>query len=216
MLTLYDNWDSGNGYKVRLTLAHLGTPYRLVDLDTDGGETRTPAFLAINPNGKIPAVVFEDGRTLFESNAIICYLAEGSSLLPHDRFARAKVLQWLFFEQYSHEPQVAVARYIHRHLPESHARHAELPVRIENGNKALGVMDQHLRSRAFMVGNAFSVADIALYAYTHVAGQGGFDLGLFPAVQAWCARVARQAGHVPMLDGPMLDGPMLDGPPAAD
>lgn len=202
MLTLYDNWDSGNGYKVRLTLAHLGTPYRLIDLDTDGGETRTPAFLAINPNGKIPAVVLEDGRTLFESNAIVCYLAEGTRLLPHDRFARAKVLQWLFFEQYSHEPQVAVARYIHRHLPEGHARYAELPQRIENGNKALGVMEQHLRSRDFMVGNAFSVADIALYAYTHVAEQGGFYLGLFPAVQAWCARVAGQPGHVPMLDRP--------------
>jgi len=202
MLTLYDNWDSGNGYKVRLTLAHLGLDYRLIDLDTDGGETHTLEFLAINPNGKIPAVVLEDGRTLFESNAIVCYLAEGSRLLPHDRFARAKVLQWLFFEQYSHEPQVAVARYIHRHLAEGHARHAELPQRIENGNKALGVMERHLKSRAFMVGNAFSVADIALYAYTHVAEQGGFDLGVFPAVQGWCARVASQPGHVPMLEGP--------------
>ena len=133
-LTLYDNWDSGNGYKVRLTLAHLGLPYRLINLDTDRGESRTPEFLAINPKGKIPAVVFDVGRTLFESNAIICYLEDGTPLLPHDRFARAKVLQWMFFEQYSHEPQVAVARFIRRHLPAGHPRYAELPARIEGGN----------------------------------------------------------------------------------
>jgi glutathione S-transferase len=202
MLTVYDNWDSGNGYKVRLTLAHLGLSYRLVDLDIDHGGTRTPDFLAINPNGKIPAVVFEDGRALWESNAIICHLAEGSALMPADRFACTQVLQWLFFEQYSHEPQVAVPRYIRRHLPEGHARYAEIPARIEKGNEALGLMDRHLGSRNFMVGEAFSVADIALYAYTHVAEQGGFDLERFPAVQAWCARVANQPGHVPMLEGP--------------
>lgn len=202
MLTLYDNWDSGNCYKVRLTLAHLGRPYRLIDLDTDRGETRTPDFLAINPNGKVPAMVFEDGRTLFESNAIISYLAEGTPLLPHGRYARAKVLQWQFFEQQTHMPQVSAARYIHRHLPVDHPRRAELPARIENGNTALAVMERHLHDRDFMVGNAFSVADIALYAYTHVAEQGGFDLGRFPAVQAWCTRVAGLPGHVPMLEGP--------------
>ncbi|MCA8929149.1 MAG: glutathione S-transferase family protein [Alphaproteobacteria bacterium] len=201
-LTLYDNWDSGNGYKVRLALAHLGLSYRLVDLDTDRGETRTPDFLAINPNGKIPAVVFEDGRILFESNAILCYLAEGSTLMPAAPFARAQVLQWLFFEQYSHEPQVAVARYIRRHLAEGHSRYAELPARIAGGNRALGVMEGHLAGRDFLVGEGFSVADIGLYAYTHVAAQGGFDLGQFPAVQAWCARVAGLPGHVPMLEGP--------------
>ena len=123
MLTLYDNWDSGNGYKVRLLLAHLGMDYRLVDLDTDAGQTHTPEYLAVNPNGKIPAIVLDDGRALFESNAIMLYLAEGSPFLPEDRFARAKVAQWLFFEQYSHEPQVAVARYICRHLPAGHPRY---------------------------------------------------------------------------------------------
>ncbi len=127
MLTLFDNWDSGNGYKVRLLLAHLGVDYKLVDLDTDGGATRTAEFLAVNPNGKIPAIVLDDGRALFESNAIMLYLAEGSALLPTESFARAQVAQWLFFEQYSHEPYVAVARYIHRHLPAGHVRYGELP-----------------------------------------------------------------------------------------
>jgi len=202
MLTLYDNWDSGNGYKVRLLLAHLGVDHRVVDLDLDAGGARTSEFLAFNPNGKIPTVVLDDGRTLWESNAILSYFAEDTRLLPNTRFARAKVLQWLFFEQYSHEPYVAVARYIHRHLPAGHARYAELPSRIEGGNRALGVMEQHLASREFMVGQAFSIADIALYAYTHVAADGGFDLSAFPAVQDWCTRIAARPGHVPMLDGP--------------
>jgi len=202
MLTLYDNWDSGNGYKVRLLLAHLGMEYRLVDLDTDAGQTHTPEYLAVNPNGKIPAIVLDDGRALFESNAIMLYLAEGSPFLPQDRFARAQVAQWLFFEQYSHEPQVAVARYICRHLPQGHARYEELPARLAGGRKALGVMQQHLADHAFMVGGAFSIADIGLYAYTHVAHHGGFDLAEFPAVLAWCARVAALPGHVPMLAGP--------------
>jgi glutathione S-transferase len=202
MLTLFDNWDSGNGYKVRLLLAHLGLPHSVINLDTDNGGSRTPEFLALNPNGKIPAMVLPDGRTLWESNAILSYLADGTAFLPNTRFARAKVMQWLFFEQYSHEPQVAVARYIRRHLPEGHARYAELPARIEAGNKALGVMQQHLAERDFMVGQAYSIADIALYAYTHVAADGGFDLSLFPAVQDWCARIASLPGHVPMLKGP--------------
>lgn len=202
MITLYDNWDSGNGYKVRLLLAHLGADYRLVDLDIDHGGTHTPEFLAINPNGKIPAIVLDDGRALFESNAIMLYLAEGSDYLPEDRFLRAQVAQWLFFEQYSHEPQVAVARYIHRHLPAGHARYGELPARLEAGRKALGVMETHLSSVDWMVGGTFSIGDIALYAYTHVAHQGGFDLSAFPHVEAWCARIAALPGHVPMLDGP--------------
>jgi len=202
MITLYDNRDSGNGYKVRLLLARLGLDYRLVDLDIDHGGTRTPEFLAINPNGKIPAIVLDDGRALSESNAIMTYLADGTPFLPLDRFERAQVLQWLFFEQYSHEPQVAVARYIRRHLPEGHPRYAELPARIENGRKALSVMEQHLSNRPFMVGDGFSIADIGLFAYTHVAEQGGFDLGEFPTIQAWCGRIAAQPSHVPMLAGP--------------
>jgi glutathione S-transferase len=202
MITLYDNWDSGNGYKVRLLLAHLRLTYDLVDLDTDRGETHTAEFLSINPNGKIPAVVLDDGRVLFESNAILLYIAEESAFLPADRYLRAQVAQWLFFEQYSHEPQVAVARYIRRHLPESHPRFAELPSRIDGGRRALSVMEQHLSRRPFMVADAFSIADIALYAYTHVAEQGGFDLNEFPSVSRWCARIAAQPGHVPMLEGP--------------
>ena len=202
MLTLYDNWDSGNGYKVRLTLAHLHKEYRLINLDTDAGETRTADYLAINPNGKIPTVVLEDGRAIAESNAIMWYLAEGSPLIPSDAFARAHMLQWLFFEQYSHEPNIAVARYIHRHLPKGHARYAELPARLENGERALNVMEQHLSKEPFFAGGQFSLADIGLYAYTHVAADGGFDLGRFPAVQDWCARIANLPGHVPMLEGP--------------
>lgn len=202
MLTLYDNWDSGNGYKVRLLLAHLGLDYRLINLNTDTGETQTPDFLQVNPNGKIPAIVLDDGRSLFESNAIMLYLADGSRLLPADRFARAQVAQWLFFEQYSHEPQIAVARYIHRHLPSGHPRYDELPARLTGGQKALAVMERQLAACDWMVGEAFSIADIGLYAYTHVAHHGGFDLSAFPAVRAWCARVAALPGHVPMLEGP--------------
>ena len=202
MLTLYDNWDSGNGYKVRLLLAHLGLDYRLIDLNTDVGETHTPDFLQVNPNGKIPAIVLDDGRALFESNSIMLYLAEGTPFLPSERFARAKVAQWLFFEQYSHKPQVAVARYIQRHLPPGHPRYEELPARLEGGRKALTVMEQHLGTRNWMVAEAFSIADIGLYAYTHVAHHGGFDLSEFPAVQAWCARVGALPRHVPMLEGP--------------
>ena len=202
MLTVYDNWDSGNGYKVRLLLAYLGFDHRLVDLDIDHGGTRTPEYLAINPNGTIPAVVLQDGRALWESNAILLYFADGTPYLPADSYKRAQTVQWLFFEQYSHEPQIAVARYIRRHLPAGHERYAELPMRIKKGREALGVMERHLSIRSFMVAETFSIADIALYAYTHVAGQGGFDLDEFPAIQAWCARITGRPGHVPMLEEP--------------
>lgn len=200
MLQLYDNLDSGNAYKVRLLLAQLGRQYRRIELDTDRGETRTPEFLAINPNGRIPTLVLEDGRPLAESNAILCYLAEGTPLLPDEPYERAQVLQWLFFEQYSHEPYVAVARFILRHLPEDHPRHAQLDELRGRGEQALAVMEGHLAERAFFVAERYTVADIALYAYSHVAADGGYDLAGYPALRGWLGRVATQPGYHGLLD----------------
>ncbi|HUC60954.1 MAG TPA: glutathione S-transferase family protein [Alphaproteobacteria bacterium] len=201
MLTLYDNLDSGNGYKARLLLAQLALPYRRIELDIDKGETRTPAFLAKNPNGRIPTLELEDGTFLAESNAIMVYLAEGTRFLPADRVERAQALQWLFFEQYSHEPYVATPRYIIKHLGRDHARAAELPWRIERGHQALRVMETHLAGRAYFAGKRYSVADIALYAYTHVAHEGDVDIAPYARVRDWLARVAAEPGHIPITQG---------------
>ena len=197
-MRLYDFLDSGNGYKARLLLHKLGLSYDRVELDILTGETRTEAFLSKNPNGRVPTLELDDGTLLPESNAILVYLAEGSRFLPQDRLARAQCLQWMFFEQYNHEPSIAVARYILRHTPEDSPRRAELPKLIEKGNAALGVMERHLEGRRFFVGQQLSVADIALYAYTHVAEQGGFDLSGYPNVQAWLERVANDSPHIPI------------------
>jgi glutathione S-transferase len=197
MLTLYDFMDSGNGYKVRLTLAHLGLPYRLVERDILKGETRTPEFLAKNPNGRIPTLQLEDGSHLAESGAIIWYLAEGTKLAPTDRKTRGETLHWMFFEQYSHEPNIAVARFWKHYLTKlTPLQEMDLPGRMEKGYAALGVMEKHLATRRFFVDDRFGLADIALYGYTHVAGEGGFNLDNFPQVNAWMARVAAQPGHV--------------------
>jgi glutathione S-transferase len=201
MLRLYDYLDSGNGYKVRLLLAQLGAPYELVELDILAGETRTPAYLAKNPNGRIPLLELESGEYLPESNAILWYLAEGTPFLPDDRVGRARVLQWMFFEQYSHEPNIATSRFWRLHFEPDDERRVLLESKQAPGYAALGVMEGHLAEQEFFVGESYSIADIALYAYTHVADQGGFDLDRFPAVQAWLARVAAQPGHVPMLPG---------------
>ncbi len=201
MLTLYDYLDSGNGYKCRLILALLNIPYTRVELDLDKGETRTHAFLAKNPNGRIPALELEDGVVLPESNAILYYLADGSPYLPESRLARAQVMQWLFFEQYSHEPYVATPRWILRHLGRAHPRMAEMPERLEKGRAALSVMDQHLSKADFFVGQRYTIADIALYAYTHRADEADHDLTPYPALRAWLARVASQPGHIKMLPG---------------
>ena len=198
MLTLYDNTDSGNAYKVRLVLAHLGLPYERVELDTDSGETRTPEYLAKNPNGKVPTLELDDGEVLCESNAIIFYLAEGTPLLPDERLARARALQWMFFEQYSHEPYIAVSRHVIKHLEMTEERRALVASKREPGYRALGVMEGHLANRDYFVGERFTIADIALYAYTHVADEGDFDLSGFPAIRAWLGRVAARPGHVPM------------------
>jgi len=206
-MELYDYLDSGNGYKVRLLLAQLGVPYRLHLVDIMAGATRTPEFLAINPNGRIPVLVLDDGTALAESNAILCYLAEGTALWPADRIGRARVLQWLFFEQYSHEPYVATPRFILRHLPADSPRRAELPARLAQGRAAFAVMERQLAQTAFLAGNSYSIADIALYGYSHVAHEGGHDLSAFPAVGTWLARVAGQPGHVRMLPADALSMP---------
>jgi len=202
MLTLYDNLSSGNGYKVRLTLHQLAIPYTRIELDIDKRETRTPRFLAKNPNGRIPTLELDDGSYLPESNAIIFYLADATALLPSDRLARAHVLQWMFFEQYSHEPNVATSRYWLTHgfeiTPE---RQTMLETKKKAGQDALAVMEQHLQRHPFFVGERYSIADIALYAYTHVAEEGGFALAPYSAIRAWLARVAQQPRHIPITQG---------------
>ena len=191
-VTVYGMKASGNCYKLQLLLEQLGRPYRWVELDSVNGATRTPEFLAKNPNGKVPLLELADGRRLSESNAILCFLADGTPFLPEHSWSRAQALQWLFFEQYSHEPYVAVARW----LPADHPRQAELPKLRERGHAALAVMEQHLAGRDFLVDTGYGVADIALYAYTHEAPVGGIDLERYPAIRAWLARIEAQPGFV--------------------
>jgi glutathione S-transferase len=200
MLKLYDFLESGNGYKVRLLLHQLRLPFERIEMDIVTGATRTPEFLARNPNGRIPLLELEDGSYLAESNAIQWYLANGSEFLPNDPIDRARVLQWMFFEQYSHEPFIATVRFwLHTGLAERNAR--QIDERRPRGVEALRVMDGHLATRAFFVGDRYSIADIALYAYTHVAHEGGFDLTPHPHVRAWLDRVRTQPGHVPISEG---------------
>ena len=200
MLRLHDYLESGNGYKVRLLLSQLQLPFERIEHDILRGETRTPEYLALNPNGRIPLLELEDGTCLAESNAIQWYLAEDTRFLPDDRVLRAQVLQWLFFEQYSHEPYVAVPRFwAHAGLMDE--KRDQLPEKIERGNAALRVMEDHLAGHAYFVGERYSIADIALYAYTHVAEEGGFELAPYPAIRAWCERVREQPGHIPITRG---------------
>jgi glutathione S-transferase len=200
MLRLYDYLASGNGYKVRLLLHQLGIRFERVELDITKGATRTPEFLAKNPNGRIPTLELEDGSCLPESNAILWYLAEGTRFLPEDRLGRAQALSWMFFEQYSHEPNIATLRFwTHQGWLEQRA--ALVPGKREAGVAALGVMEGHLAQHSFFVAERYSIADIALYAYTHVAEEGGFALAGYPAIRAWLARVAAQPGHVPITRG---------------
>lgn len=202
MLRLYDNLSSGNGYKCRLLLHKLEILYERVELDIDRAETRSPAFLEKNPNGRVPALELPDGTVLPESNAILWYLAEGTPYLPDDRLGRAQVLQWMFFEQYSHEPNIATLRYWITHGVEMTAeRTSALPTKRRLGYDALRVMDGHLGARPYFVGERLSIADLALYAYTHVAHEGGFDLSGYPYVQAWLDRVAADEPHIPITCG---------------
>ncbi|MGC2495237.1 glutathione S-transferase family protein [Candidatus Binatus sp.] len=199
MIRLYDYLPSGNGYKVRLLLTQLAIPFERIELNITKGETRTPEFLQRFPNGRIPAVELDDGKLLFESNAIILYFAEGTPFLPADRFQRTQVFQWLFFEQYSHEPYIASVRYLMMHPDVQDPRRAILETLMRpRGYDALGVMEGHLKSREWLVGEHYSVADVALYAYTHVADEGGFDLADYPAIRWWLGRVKSQARHIPI------------------
>src|SRR5258708_10864012 len=183
MYTLYDHRDSGNGYKIRVLRAQLQHPYHHVELDILRGATRTPQFLAKNPNGRIPTLEFEDGQCLAESNAILCYLAEGSAFLPSGRLAHAQVLQWMFFEQYSHEPNVATPRFILHHLAEDHPLRAELPQRQKRVRAALAVMEGHLARHRYFVGERYSISAITLYAYTHLAVGGGLARTPYPELR---------------------------------
>lgn len=200
MLTLWSMPSSGNSYKVRLLLAHLGLPFRHVPAEQGSGVTTSAEFRAINPAGKVPLLVLEDGRTLRESNAILLYLGDGTRFVPDDRYARALVHQWMFFEQYSHEPAIAVRAGILTYDDRAHLRSPEiLDPLLDKGHAALELMERQLEATPFLAGDALSVADICLYAYTHSAGdKGGFEMERFPAVNRWIERVAAEPGHVPL------------------
>jgi glutathione S-transferase len=198
MLTLYGFLRSGNVYKIRLRLAQLGIPYRRVEVSQIAADTARPEFRAINPIGKVPTVVFDDGRMLSESGAILHYLANGTGLWPRDPWNQAQVLRWMFFEQYSHEPAIAVNRYL-RVARATDGREAQVEWNHGRGMAALGVMDAHLAGHAWFGPDGYSIADIALYAYTHVADEGGFDLAGLPHINRWLAEFRAQPNHIALL-----------------
>jgi glutathione S-transferase len=197
-MKLYDYPPSGNGYKVRLALAALGISFEYVPVDILAGDTRTPEFLAKNANGRIPLLQLPDETYLAESNAILFYLAQGSDLWPKTTVDQAKALQWMFFEQYSHEPNIATARFwlsIKKIAPND-PEYVLLQSKTSLGYAALNVMENHLKSSDYFVGGKYSVADIALYAYTHVAHEGGFSLEGYPAIRQWLRHVSAEPNHV--------------------
>lgn len=200
MLTLYDFLESGNGYKVRLALHLLGLDYRLVEKNILKGETREPDFLKINPVGKIPAMQLDDGRVLFESNAILTYLARHTKLMPEDDFAQAQVMSWLFFEQYSHEPNIAVLRFWHHYIEMTDEQKKQIPEKEKAGYAALDILEMGVKysPSGWLVKDDVSIADIALFAYTHVAEEGGFDLTRYPAIVDWIARIKALDGYKPI------------------
>ncbi|MEZ9710139.1 glutathione S-transferase family protein [Vibrio breoganii] len=197
-MVVYGDLQSGNCLKVKLILSFLGIEHQWIHVNILENETKTPEFLSINPNGKIPAVALDDGRTLSESNAILGYLAEGTDFLPTDKYQKAKVYEWLFFEQYSHEPYIAVARFIQKYQGMPENRIDEFNSLQEGGNKALALMDSQLSQSNFLVGAQPTIADIALYAYTHVANEGGFNLSNYPHIQRWIANISAIDGYVDM------------------
>jgi glutathione S-transferase len=198
MLTLYGMTGSGNCHKPALLMHQLGITFTWREVDILNGESRSPSFLAMNPNGKVPLLCFDDGRQLAESNAMLCYLAEDSPLYPDDRWTRAKILQWLFFEQYSHEPHIATVRFWVHFLGKREAWRERIAEAMPRGYAALGVMEQQLRETPFLVGGEYSIADIALFAYTQVAHEGGYVLDDYPQLRAWLRRVTQQPGYVAM------------------
>ncbi|BFM12444.1 glutathione S-transferase family protein [Simiduia litorea] len=198
-MKLYGDVRSGNCYKIQLLLALVNSPYDWVPVDILKGETQTPDFLIKNPSGKIPLLELDDGRYLSESNAIINFLAVGSTYLPSDTFTLAKLQQWQFFEQYSHEPYIAVARFINKYLGLPEARKADYIAKQVGGHKALAVMETQLKKTPFLVSDQCTTADIALFGYTHVAHEGGFDLDQYPSIQRWIKRMQGLPGFVPMV-----------------
>ena len=195
-MRVYGDSISGNCLKVKWAADFLGLPYEWVETDVLKAETRTPEFLALNPDGQVPLVILDDGRPLAQSNAIILHLAEGSALVPQDAYDRARMLEWMFWEQYSHEPYVAVARFQVRYLGKPAS---ELDARlVERGHAALAIMEKALAKTSFLVGQSLSLADIALVAYTRMGSEGGFDLALYPLIEAWIRRVESELGLAPL------------------
>lgn len=197
-MKVYGDLLSGNCYKVKLLLEFLGIEHEWLHINVLKAESHTPEFLQMNPNGKIPVLVLDNGKILAESNAILGYLAEESKFIPTDRYAKAKMYEWMFFEQYSHEPFIAVARFINKYLGLPEARIEEYHALQPKGHKALAIMEQALGRHDYLVGNELTLADISLYAYTHVADEGGFDLSLYPNIQAWCQRIQNYPAYKSM------------------
>jgi glutathione S-transferase len=195
-MLLYNSMVSGNCYKVRLLLAHLGIEYERHELDVVDRSNRWEVLGGLNPDLRVPTLVLDDGRPLAESNAIIWYLADGTPWIPEDAFERAQVLQWQFFEQYDHEPTIAVARFMLSVSGEPERYAAELPTKQAGGYRALDAMERHLQGRAYLVGDSPTLADISLYGYTHVADEAGLDLSGYPAIRAWLDKIAALPGHV--------------------
>ncbi len=193
-MKLFAMTGSGNCWKAATLMEQLGIAFQWIEVDVVGGATREPAFLARNPNGKVPLLEIRPGQYLAESNAMLCYLAEGSPLLPNERYARAKVLEWLFFEQYSHEPYIATVRFWVKFLGKQDEWKEKIATAMARGHAALGVMERQLQHQPFLAGDAYTIADIALFAYTHVADEGGYELAKYPGVRDWLARVAAQPG----------------------
>jgi len=197
-IQFYGDSISGNCYKLQMACSELGLEYVWHEMDILAGDTQTPRFLALNPNGKVPVMTLADGRVLPESNAILSYLADGSALAGTDRYAKASVLQWLFFEQYSHEPFIATSRFIMKYLNNPPARRADLEAKKPGGYKALAVMEQQLGAQDYIANNEYSIADIALYAYTHVAHEGGFCLDDYPFIRKWLQRIEERPRYIAM------------------
>lgn len=199
MLKLYDFLPSGNGYKVRLLLTQLGIEFERIEVNILKGETRTPEFLSKNPNGRIPLLEIAPDKLLWESNAILFYLSQNTQFFPNNSWLQAQIMQWLFFEQYSHEPFIATSRFWISILGKAQEYQEAISQKREPGYAALAVMEQHLSDRTFFVGEHYTIADIALFAYTHVADQGGFDLSRFTAIQAWIEQVQAIPGHISII-----------------
>jgi glutathione S-transferase len=197
-MLLYDSPVSGNCYKVRLLLAHLGVPYERRTMDVVDRSNRPEVLGGLNPALRVPTIVFDDGRALGESGAIIWYFGEGTRFVPEDRFARSQVLQWMFYEQYELEPSIAVVRFWVAYSGDPDAYAERIPERTEAGRRVLATLERHLDGRQYAVGDSLTLADIALYGYTHVAPEGGLGLEPYPAVRAWIDRVASEPGHIPI------------------